>query len=155
VNFKEFFLEVFNKSYNFEKGRITNERSYYFITENGDQVDVIFYDDNPRVEIVFRVNDKVDLTGKGKNVFKIFATIAKIIKEDKNYLSKFDYIYFSSKNSEKSRVKLYKTMANEIKKLLNKKYVSESNSSGSSFDNHYFIISNTKDMTFDKMLNDG
>jgi hypothetical protein len=148
--FKDIFLEVFNKPYNFEKTNIT-ERSYYFITENGDQVDVIFYNDYPRAEIVFKVNNEINLTGQGKNVFKIFATIKKIIEENKKYLSNFKYIYFSSKTSEKSRVKLYKKMINEIKTLLNKKYIAE-DKGDSIFKKYYFIISDTKDMTFDKMF---
>lgn len=119
MRFKNYLNELFTDPYEFEK-----INGIYKFTDDSDKFEVWFTKKNLEfsqdnilkgVEISFSKNGSTEIN-ISKNPYRIFATIFKIVN-DYN-VKKLNYIEFSSEFNEKSRLKLYKTLAIKLMKEL-------------------------------------
>jgi len=101
------------------------------------ELEIYFWDKETHVEITFEVDADEKLSGKG-DAFRIFATIKDAMLKNLNYLNKYKDIRFEAKKNDKSRVKLYRTIAKQLKRKLGLKEIQERDQ----IDNILFIISN-------------
>lgn len=111
--------EALDSSYEYVPGQ--KPGVFYFETEDGNEYKVDFSGNNKKTEIAFAQRGQGDehktgLTGTG-NSRKIFGTVINIVKD---YMSKIkpDMLIFNANNSEPSRVRLYKMLANQADSAL-------------------------------------
>ena len=115
-------LEGFDSPYDYRYIGIINDEKVYEFKE-GDDVFMVRILDNIELWLGYKTvygldvsfdKNGIEYISKSKNPFRIFATIYTIIK---SYKLK-DFIRFSAKKSEKSRVKLYDKLSNKLKQEL-------------------------------------
>jgi len=136
------FNEAFNDPFDYTTDKSHN--SMLFTAEFGKlrhkrTLEIYFWDKETYVDITFEVDAEEEITGDG-DAFRIFATVKDAMLKNLKYLNKYKDIRFEAKKNDKSRVKLYRTIAKQLKRKLGLKSVQEHDQ----IDNILFIISNNK-----------
>jgi len=111
----EFITETFDKPLPWTKSQSHWGTEYDFDTPNGSHCNVVFERIHSRCELVFDVDGRLGLTGKGEAI-SIFSTVVDIFK---NYINgpegdDITHLSFSAKSDEPSRVKLYQRFAKMV-----------------------------------------
>ena len=114
--FKEYITELFNQPAEFElvevdEGLIYQYKSY--IEEDALVVSMAYYEG--QWEVVFWVNDKLNITNSDGNEFVVFSTVIAILKDFVRRENP-EFIKFSARKDERSRVSLYGKMIDKLAK---------------------------------------
>ena len=143
--------EALDSSYEYVLGQ--KPGVFYFETEDGNEYKVDFSGNNKKTEVAFAQRGQGDehktgLTGTG-NSRKIFGTVINIVKD---YMSKAkpDMLIFNANNSEPSRVRLYKMLANQADSALPDYNFAKALSDGS-FTTYYLTRNGVKVPVTDKI----
>jgi len=133
------FNEAFNDPFDYVIRKGNNVLEFYadFGDDSEKELAVYFWDKETHVEITFEVDSSEKLSGKG-DAFRIFATVKDAMLKNLDYLNKYKDIRFEAKKTDKSRVKLYRTLAKQLQRKLGLKEVQERDQ----IHNILFIISN-------------
>ena len=132
MNFKNYLNELFDSSYNINFGtKHADYRSAEFDSDNGDEYLIQFikkknfHIDKEYVEISFEnESGRFDISDQG-DAIKIFSAVMKAIQQEKKFITSGDFVKFSAKSDEISRVKLYVRFAKMFKKSLKYKHHKE------------------------------
>lgn len=148
---KEEVTEALDTSYEYVPGQ--KPGVFYFETEDGNQYKVDFSGNNKKTEVAFAQRGQGDehktgLTGTG-NSRKIFGTVINIVKD---YMSKAkpDMLIFNANNSEPSRVRLYKMLANQADSALPEYNFAKALSDGT-YTTYYLTRNDVKVPVLDKV----
>jgi len=133
------FNEAFNDPFDYVSEK--RGRSLRFLASYGDdnekELEIYFWDHRTYVELTFNVDGSQKTTGKG-DAFRIFATVKDAMIKNLKHLNQYKDIRFDAKKTDKSRVKLYRTLAKQLQRKLGLKSVEEHDQKNDIL----FIISN-------------
>jgi hypothetical protein len=135
--------EAFDKPYKYKQTSKTSiQAKYQFFEDNSDdEFEVTITEFDKYLDktwqygfvIVFNKNNSAKIS-TSNSPFRVFATIVDITKNEiKNSKKDIVFIEFSAAEGEKSRIKLYRRMAESFRKKLKWDIVIEENESGDIF----------------------
>ncbi len=118
MKFRNYINEIFDNPYEYKKTKDNPDGLVFkFKSEDGGKFKVhVDFDDFGDTEIHFSKDKEIEMTGEG-DAFRIFATIKKIIMDNKKKIKKnSENISIIGKTKDRGRVKFYKSVAGWVKK---------------------------------------